>query len=898
MVKTLNVYLRQEVPDATYTAILVSQRGPSEWHRDVNNAEGSINWVVPLGDFQGGEIRVLPEGLRTDEADVDEHMGILYPPANHPVSFNPKRRHKVLPHTGNRLVLVAYTPRGWTRLPESTIKELRELGFPVPPLPKGSEPVVRAVSVAYVGDDSSEGDGGLGCTIVDDQQYAMDEKLVEMLQADLYFLSRVFSWECQLASETLREAGPSNCPSMCYINMLDSQIQELQEELLWIDSGTKLDGTVSGHDDERLAKAMIRTLAVKESEKGPQEESEPEVFLQARTIDPQQAAGELEKWVPPLLDEYTGLRFQYEAIYPIDVNQLCEEDVQSGAIEILPAKVVFTRKPPVGKRRARIVACGNFQQKTWSDQVAVARREVYASGLDTIALRIQLRQASLCGWTAAILDIRKAFLYAPLHERKGKGKRIILMPPKILVKAKIIPPSERWVIQRALYGLDLSPAAWSRHRDKCLSQLKWAFEGLEYRLTQSDSEPSLWKIQDSSNALKGLIGVYVDDMLLSACRGFLESVAGAIQTLWETSDIKFAEDGLHFLGVDIRLHNGRYYLTQVSYVTELLNRHPEIEGTASTPYPAEKDQETEEENIQMESVRLAQGLIGELTWLATKTRLDIAWAVNRASQLSSKRPSRAIAVCQNIVRYLRGKPDLGLVYGPKPAQGVKVEMTEGTLEVATDASFAPLGEKSQTGVVLKWAGAVIGWVSSKQTFVCLSSAEAELYAAMEGMVMTDSVSDLVRELVGQVAPALYSDNVACTCLIALPAGSWRTRHLRLRARRLHERIENEELQCFHLPGEVMTADLLTKSLSSQRMQKLLDLAGVVQLSHVLRCAVVVLSISRAQAQPSEDEEDEASWVTVVAFGDDVGLVGPEDQVEVVAADLIARALEEEERGRA
>ncbi|CAE7275094.1 RE1, partial [Symbiodinium natans] len=859
MVKTLNVYLRQEVPDATYTAILVSQRGPSEWHRDVNNAEGSINWVVPLGDFQGGEIRVLPEGLRTDEADVDEHMGILYPPANHPVSFNPKRRHKVLPHTGNRLVLVAYTPRGWTRLPESTIKELRELGFPVPPLPKGSEPVVRAVSVAYVGDDSSEGDGGLGCTTVDDQQYAMDEKLVEMLQADLYFLSRVFSWECQLASETLREAGPSNCPSMCYINMLDSQIQELQEELLWIDSGTKLDGTVSGHDDERLAKAMIRTLAVKESEKGPQEESEPEVFLQARTIDPQQAAGELEKWVPPLLDEYTGLRFQYEAIYPIDVNQLCEEDVQSGAIEILPAKVVFTRKPPVGKRRARIVACGNFQQKTWSDQVAVARREVYASGLDTIALRIQLRQASLCGWTAAILDIRKAFLYAPLHERKGKGKRIILMPPKILVKAKIIPPSERWVIQRALYGLDLSPAAWSRHRDKCLSQLKWAFEGLEYRLTQSDSEPSLWKIQDSSNALKGLIGVYVDDMLLRACRGLLESVAGAIQTLWETSDIKFAEDGLHFLGVDIRLHNGRYYLTQVSYVTELLNRHPEIEGTASTPYPAEKDQETQEENIQMESVRLVQGLIGELTWLATKTRLDIAWAVNRASQLSSKRPSRAIAVCQNIVRYLRGKPGLGLVYGPKPAQGVKVEMTEGTLEVATDASFAPLGEKSQTGVVLKWAGAVIGWVSSKQTFVCLSSAEAELYAAMEGMVMTDSVSDLVRELVGQVAPALYSDNVACTCLIALPAGSWRTRHLRLRARRLHERIENEELQCFHLSGEVMTADLLTKSLSSQRMQKLLDLAGVVQLSHVLRCAVVVLSISRAQAQPSEDEEDEASW---------------------------------------
>ena len=121
-------------------------------------------------------------------------------------------------------------------------------------------------------------------------------------------------------------------------------------------------------------------------------------------------------------------------------------------MEIVPAKVVFTRKPLVGKRRARIVACGNIQKKNadgeMTDQPNVlSRKDVYASGLDSIALRIRLGQSALEEWASAMLDIRKAFLHAPLSDKfRAKVRRTILVPPRILSRANLISVIERWTL--------------------------------------------------------------------------------------------------------------------------------------------------------------------------------------------------------------------------------------------------------------------------------------------------------------------------------------------------------------------------------------------------------------------------------------------------------------------
>ena len=73
------------------------------------------------------------------------------------------------------------------------------------------------------------------------------------------------------------------------------------------------------------------------------------------------------------------------------------------------------------------------------------------------------------------------------------------------------------------------------------------------------------------------------------------------------------------------------------------------------------------------------------------------------------------------------------------------------------------------------------WRSSKQPFPCLSTAETELVAAIEGVIVGDSLACIVEELEGKVDKQLVWDNMAAVALSTTRTGAWRTRHLKVRA---------------------------------------------------------------------------------------------------------------------
>ena len=234
----------------------------------------------------------------------------------------------------------------------------------------------------------------------------------------------------------------------------------------------------TGGEEQLLARASLKALGISGvQEEKDLEEDPPEIFYQARTIGSEEVHQELEKWIPALVEEYVGLTSQYKALMPMSANEITREEVEDGRTEFLPSKVAFTRKPPIGSRRARTVACGNFSAKagpTEGDEAqpqVLERRHLYAGGLDSIALRVQVRMAALWGWVSAVVDIRKAFLNAPLAEDDKVTKRIILYPPRVLSRIGLISPDERWLVVRAVYGLEISPACWGRHRDKILKDL-------------------------------------------------------------------------------------------------------------------------------------------------------------------------------------------------------------------------------------------------------------------------------------------------------------------------------------------------------------------------------------------------------------------------------------------
>ena len=90
-----------------------------------------------------------------------------------------------------------------------------------------------------------------------------------------------------------------------------------------------------------------------------------------------------------------------------------------------------------------------------------------------------------------------------------------------------------------------------------------------------------------------------------------------------------------------------------------------------------------------------------------------------AASLQSKDPRRAATIADYTWKYLAMTWNEVVTVRP-------VDDTELVLEAATDASLAPGGYRSRTGVVISLNGTVIHWTSSKQSLVAVSTCESKL----------------------------------------------------------------------------------------------------------------------------------------------------------------------------
>ena len=231
-------------------------------------------------------------------------------------------------------------------------------------------------------------------------------------------------------------------------------------------------------------------------------------------------------------------------------------------------------------------------------------------------------------------------------------------------------------------------------------------------------------------------------------------------------------------------------------------------------------------------IRLAQKLAGELLWIATKTRPDLVCVTSRIGQMVTRNVEFAIQLAHNVLRYLRPTAHYEIIYDGAPLGGKTVDVgplqdRTAALEAYADASFAPGNDRSQTGIVLVWNQAPITWLSMRQPCASLSTAEAELQSSIDALALTEGFLPLIQELeTGQIKTFLYNDNQGAVTVMKVPQGSWRTRHLRLKAAWFFEQLESSKYAVFHLPGKYMLGDICTKSLQGPRLRELLQMMGL------------------------------------------------------------------------
>ena len=173
----------------------------------------------------------------------------------------------------------------------------------------------------------------------------------------------------------------------------------------------------------------------------------------------------------------------------------------------------------------------------------------------------------------------------------------------------------------------------------------------------------------------------------------------------------------------------------------------------------------------------------------------------------------SLALAHKILRYLKGTKHLGILI---TAQG-----TEEELDSWSDAGYAGVETKSQSGLVIVWAGTIIAWRSSKQTVSALNTAEAELVAATLGWQVIEGIRRLLCNFGIEISKSrLYIDNQAALT-IAMCGASWRTRYFATRGHRLQEEYLRGAAELVHCPTAKMVADCLTK----------LATAPVIQVTH-------------------------------------------------------------------
>ncbi|CAE7242309.1 RE1 [Symbiodinium natans] len=512
----------------------------------------------------------------------------------------------------------------------------------------------------------------------------------------------------------------------------------------------------------------------------------------------------------------------------------------------------------------KIVACGNFCNQE-GRKTREHRQSLYAGGLDALTLRAQLRHCGL-----------KATEETPVHDRWVAGKKIIVRPPSILIRSGLVCHDELWEAEGAIYGLEESPAAWAKHRDERLSLLEVedplsnvaagdsrshvcdatpepihppqdvpTSPAQRYKLRRAKSDPNVWFLvrvnEDGSldAKIQAVLGIYVDDLLATGPKRLVQALFAAVSKEWRISAPSYSdEDTLTFCGLEVRQTARGLHLTQAKYIQELLNRYSHIVGTSTVPVIAEPQHgenlsaDLAEPAPELGRLRVAQKLAGELLWVSSRTRPDLAFGVSLLGQRLTKHTEASIEAGHQMIKYLRGTQGYEIIYG-EPGQGHGVDdvlaaaRTPNLLELFADASFCPGSDRSQTGIVMQWGNAPIGWLSLRQSTASLSTAEAELGASIDAMVLGGSVLSVLAELSGSQQEArVYTDNVGACNLLTMPNGSWRTRHLRLRAAWFVQKAEGSPYRVSHIPGEHMLGDLLTKPLLHARIVSLLQKIGL------------------------------------------------------------------------
>ncbi|OLP85945.1 Retrovirus-related Pol polyprotein from transposon TNT 1-94 [Symbiodinium microadriaticum] len=562
-----------------------------------------------------------------------------------------------------------------------------------------------------------------------------------------------------------------------------------------------------------------------------------------------------KEWRESLMAEYAKMDGVLREVPRSKLREYLKLSPEAKLPREIPSKVVPTLKPSDDERanadgfmeKSRICACGNFEEATDNNGEPWTSSNIPP---EIVRCFVSLA-AKVDSWTLGGLDVEAAFLNADIS-----GDPVIITPPKIMRDLEIIAEGTVWVAERNIYGLRRGPTEWEKERDTKLDDADLPpGEGDKLgtlHLVPLKLAAGLWKVTDDAGVTRGACCAYVDDGLIVGDIEVVRRVTALIRSFWAIKgqgvlvrpgaqvDGPLKIDGdftlkpvtsMRFLGAEISVNETGLSIGQSKYVAQELRCRGwlSLKGSESLPVPDEglKGAEPRTERFE-ETKRLAQKECGTLMWLALRSRPDIAACLGIAATQITSRPGESLRLCKGIWRYLRATWDQTLSYsfaeaGENPAP--TPEPHEGPhkwiFRIVTDASLAPGGSRSRSGVALFLGEHLLYWKSQRQALVAWSATEAEVEATAIGFQDGLKLHAVISELVdGAVPIRAYGDNAGAIQLLTkerFHEQAMRTRHFAIRVAYLRDLACRHAVKILHKGTNDLEADGLTKVLGRAKL---------------------------------------------------------------------------------
>jgi len=309
--------------------------------------------------------------------------------------------------------------------------------------------------------------------------------------------------------------------------------------------------------------------------------------------------------------------------------------------------------------------------------------------------------------------------------------------------------------------------------------------------------------------------LYVDDMLMiGPNKDRVQKLKAQLAREFNMKDLGPTNK---ILGIQIHRDRSKrkIWLSQKNYLKKILRRFnmqdcKPISTLLPVNFKLSSSMSPSNEAERMEMSRVPYvSVVGSLMFAMICIRPDIAQAVGAASRYLANPGREHWNTIKRILRYIKGTSDAALCYGG----------SEFTVRGYVDLDFTSDLEKrkSTTGYVFIIAEGAVSWVSKLQTFVALSTTEAEYMAATQACKEAIWMKKLIEELGHkQEKILLYCNSQSALHIARNPSFHSRTKHIDVQYHFVCEVVEDGSVDFQKVHTKENSADALTKPVNTDK----------------------------------------------------------------------------------